>query len=245
MLVSIPFEISFSGFANFFLGMVTGIILFTTFLTFFFLRGRKIDISDIKVKDDEIDKDVLLKTIKNRQVQVKKNLRQSDDPVNQIIMSTSLDLIDEISRYFFPNSKYPKLELSIQEFLNLTHYISDRVEEIMNVPVFRNFKNVRIIQIVKLYEKQKYIRDSKFAESYKVYKYTMMVVNVVNPVYWFRKLVINTSIDAMTRKVCSVIIGIVGEESTKIYSKKVFDKSVSINVVEEALEEIMNEAGIE
>ena len=36
----------------------------------------------------------------------------------------------------------------------------------------------------------------------------------------------------MTKKVCVVIIGIVGEETTKIYSKKVFENPLELELVE-------------
>lgn len=247
MLVGLPFEISFGGFINFFLGMLTGIVLFTTFLTFFFLRGRKTELEKIKLPENEMDEQVLIKLIKNRQELLKHDIKNSEESAVKVTTQMSYDLIEEISRYFFPESKYPMLELSVHELLDLTHYISDRIEELMDVPVFRNFKNVRVIQIVKLYERQKYISESgvvKAAKKYrlgKVLKYGGMVVNAVNPVYWFRKLVINTSIDAMTRKVCAVVVGIVGEETTKVYSKKVFDEPVEVNVVEEAIESIIEE----
>ncbi len=248
MLVGIPFEISFGGFINFFLGMLAGVILFLAFLTFFSFRGRKVDLDKIKKPENELDKDLLEKLIKNRQQLVKRNIRLSNESAVRLTTQISYELVEEISRYFFPNSKYPMLELSVHELLDLTHYITDRVEEILDVPVLRNFQNIRVVQLVKLYEKQKYITESGFAKAVKKYKvgrvikYGGMVLNAVNPVYWFRKLVINTSIDAMTRKLCAVVVGIVGEETTKVYSKKLFDKPMELNLVEESVKELIDEA---
>ena len=45
----------------------------------------------------------------------------------------------------------------------------------------------------------------------------------------------------MTKKVCVVIIGIVGEETAKVYSKKVFESPVDINFVEKELKNIFTE----
>ena len=70
----------------------------------------------------------------------------------------------------------------------------------------------------------------------KVIKYGSAVVNVVNPVYWFRKAVINTSVNTMTRKVCLVIIGIVGEETVKVYSKALFEEETDLSIVEKDVE---------
>jgi hypothetical protein len=45
----------------------------------------------------------------------------------------------------------------------------------------------------------------------------------------------------MTKKVCVVIIGIVGEETTKIYSKKLFDVPLELNIVEEEIDKMLEE----
>lgn len=248
MLIVLPFTISFAGFVNFFLGMVTGVILFLVFLTFFFFRGKKVDLEKIKRPENEVDQNMIVKLIQNRQQLVKKNIRYSGESATKVTTQISYELTEEISRYFFPKSKYPMLELSVHEILDLTHYISNRIEELLDMPVLRNMKNIRVIQIVNLYEKKKYISDSHVAKAVKKYKvgrvlkYGGMVLNAVNPVYWFRKLVINTSIDAMTRKVAAVVIGIVGEETTKVYSKKLFDKAIELDIVEQSMQELIDEA---
>jgi len=115
------------------------------------------------------------------------------------------------------------------------------------VPVLKNAKKARIITIVNMYEKKKAIEGSKLAKAAKklklgkVAKYGGMALNAVNPVYWFRKLVLSTSIDAMTRKLCVAIIGVVGEETSKVYSKKLFDKDVDLGLVEENMESLLSE----
>ena len=98
-----------------------------------------------------------------------------------------------------------------------------------------------------MFDKKKQIQQSrvvKAAQKYKVgkiVKYGGAALNVVNPVYWFRKLVINTSVDVMTKKICIVIIGIVGEETTKIYSKKLFDKPLELDMIEEEVNIMLKE----
>ena len=163
-------------------------------------------------------------------------------------MQASYELVEEISRYFFPESKYPMLELSVHELIDLNQYISNRIDVLLNVPILKNAKNIRIIQIVKMYERKKYLEESRVAKAVKKYrfgkvlKYGGMAINAVNPVYWFRKLVINTSIEAMTRKVCVVVLGVVGEETTKVYSKKLFDKEIDLGLVDGNMEDLLLDA---
>jgi hypothetical protein len=139
------------------------------------------------------------------------------------------------------------LELSVNELIELNHYITNRIDELLEIPLLKHAKKTRIITILNMYEKKRMVEQSKVVKAAKkarlgtVLKYGSMALNAVNPVYWFRKLVINTSIDVMTRKVCVVIVGVVGEETTKVYSKKLFDKDIELGVVDGNMEELLTE----
>jgi len=246
MLISL-FEFSgFGGFINFFLGMLTGIILFLATLTFLSIRGKNINL-DVKKPEGEFSEDDLRQLIVSRQNRLRKVLKTKKEGAFRLTFEVSYELVEEISRYFFPNSKYPMYELSVNELIELNHYITERIDEILEVPVLKNAKKARIITIVNMYEKKKAIEGSKLAKAAKklklgkVAKYGGMALNAVNPVYWFRKLVLSTSIDAMTRKLCVAIIGVVGEETSKVYSKKLFDKDVDLGLVEENMESLLSE----
>lgn len=243
MLASV---ISFQGFIIFFWGMLTGIVLFLATMTILFVRGKNIEL-DVKKPEGDFSEDDLKQLIVSRQTRLRKILKVKKDGAFRLTFEVSYELVEEISRYFFPNSKYPMYELSVNELLELNHYITDRIDEILEVPVLKNAKKARIITIVNMYEKKKAIEGSKLAKAAKklklgkVAKYGGMALNAVNPVYWFRKLVLSTSIDAMTRKLCVAIIGVVGEETSKVYSKKLFDKDVDLGLVEENMEALLSE----
>jgi hypothetical protein len=234
--------ISFQGFINFFLGMLTGIVLFLATLTFLFIRGKNID-----KPEGDFSEDDLKQLIISRQDRLRRILKAKNDGAFKLTFEVSYELIEEISRYFFPNSKYPMYELSVNELIELNHYITDRIDEILEVPILKNAKKAKIITIVNMYEKKKALQDSRLAKAAKklklgkVAKYGGMALNAVNPVYWFRKLVLSTSIDAMTRKLCVAIVGVVGEETSKVYSKKLFDKDIELGLVEENMESLLSE----
>ncbi len=245
------FDISFGGFINFFLGMATGAIVFTAIFIYFLIRGENINIEDIKRPNIDVDEEDLKFMIIEKRKAFKRNKRLGNKGISKLTFEMSYELIEEIAAYFFPDSKYPMLELSVHELLELNHYITDRIREILDKPLLKNTMNLRVTKIMQMLDKKRAIEESKLvkvAKKYKVVKivkYGNAVVNVVNPVYWFRKLVINTSIDVMTKKVCLVIIGIVGEETIKVYSKKLFDKPLELNMVEEEVNKILEEGIIE
>ncbi len=235
------FDISFLGFINFFIGMMTGVIVFTAIYIYFLVRGKNINVEDIKRPNIDVDEDELKEMIISKQKKFKRNKKLGNQSISKLTFEMSYELVDEISKYFFPNSKYPMLELSVSELLDLNHYITNRLDKILDKPILKNTKNLQMTKIMSIYNKKKAIDQNrliKAAKKYKVgkvVKYGGAAINVVNPVYWFRKIVINTSIDVMTRKVCLVVIGIVGEETTNVYSKKLFDKPLKLNVVEKEM----------
>ena len=52
---------------------------------------------------------------------------------------------------------------------------------------------------------------------------------------WARRLFINTALDLTVNKLCVLVISIVGEESYKIYSKRVFNEERYINTNADAI----------
>lgn len=242
----LAFAIDFGGFINFFLGMVTGVVLFLLLVTVFSVRGKNLSL-DSKKPEGEINEDDLRKLIEHRQTGLKRSIKLKNDGAFKLTASMSLELVEEISRYFFPKSKYPMYELSVNELLELNHYITDRVDELLEQPLLKNAKKTRIITIVNMYDKKRALEESKVAKAAKklhlgkVAKYGGMALNAINPVYWFRKLVLSTSIDVITRKLCVAIIAVVGEETAKVYSKKLFDKDVDLGLAEENIQDLLSE----
>ncbi len=137
------------------------------------------------------------------------------------------------------------LELSVNEILNLVHYITNRIDTLLDRPVIKNTKNLQVIKFMKMYDKKKQVEESKIFKAAQrakvgtIMKYGGKVVGAINPVTWFRKAVINTSVNAMTRKVCVVVIGIVGEETVKVYSKALFDEETQLDIVDKDVENLI------
>ncbi|MCF7926603.1 MAG: hypothetical protein K9L74_03420 [Candidatus Izimaplasma sp.] len=247
MLTSI-LQFTISELIYFIFGIFAGMLLLSMSFIYLSFRGKNVDVTDIKRPQVDGDEDELKLLILNRQNKFKRRLKHTTKSVPQLTFDMSYELVEEISRYFFPESKYPMLELSITEIINLNKYVSNRVDEILDKPILKNSKNFQVITFIKMYEKKKQFDESRAVRAAKKYhlgkvvKYGSMALNAVNPVYWFRKLVINTSLDMMTKKISTIIIGIVGEETTKIYSKKLFDKQMNLDVVDQEVDEFLEEA---
>lgn len=108
----------------------------------------------------------------------------------------------------------------------------------------RLIKKVKLSTILSLGDVKKTIDSSTLMRLTKKYKIKKIfsaitgVLNLINPLYWVRRLTINTSLDFAMKKLCIAIIGIVGEETYKIYSKRVFneEKAIDTGVAQIALD---------
>lgn len=148
------------------------------------------------------------------------------------IKDLSWQIITDIARVYYPESPYPVYELSIEELMLLNHYITNRLNDVFSGKMMGLFKRVKISQILRLLDFKKKVDEQKmvkFANKYKVptiLKSVMAVVNLFNPVYWVKKMVISSTLEFTTNKVATVILDVVGNETNKVYSKntQVFQK---------------------
>lgn len=188
------------------------------------MRNKKANIKATIVSDEELNE-----IYENALLAFQdKSLRGSKAIIGHTY-DLSIKMVNDIARKYFPNSKYPLAELSIDEALQLLTYISKRIDDILNKPALRLFKKVKISTIFSISSTKKKIDDStlmKLTKKYKVKKVVSAVlgaINVLNPIYWVRKVFIDTSIDLAMKHLCKIILGIVFEETVKIYSKRVFE----------------------
>lgn len=160
-------------------------------------------------------------------------------------------LVKDISRAFFPNTKRPLMELSIDESLMLSLYVSKRINDILRHKGIRFIKKLRISTIMGFTEVKKVV-DLKVvkktrsavakAKVLELFKTVSGILNVVNPIYWAKKIVLGNTIKYATRKICKLMIVITAEETYKIYSKSVFKDEVIIVGAEDFQNELVGGA---
>jgi len=245
------FLITFPDIRNFVLGLLTGFILLALFVALMLVTDRN---GKTKIKFSKMttlqDKDVTA-MIEQKHKEMTDTVKITDNAYFKVAFDLSFELMNEIARYYFPDSKYPMYELSIQEILDLNYYITKRIETLVNGKFIRRFKNYRVSTILNIINKKKAMDNSKLMKlSKKLYIskfYTVgkAVLNYANPIYWFRKLAIKPSTTLLTKKVCEWIITIFGEETNKIYGKKLYetpeDEAKVEAVFDKAVEDLIPE----
>lgn len=160
-----------------------------------------------------------------------------------VLGTTVLNTVKSIAGTFYPNSKYPLFELNMEELIMLARYISDRIEVVFDKKMLKHFKNMSISQVLNMLDNYKRVNESKAVKTFKktgpVRNTVVSILNYANPVYWFKRLVINGTINTALTKMCLIVIDIASSETIKVYSKRVFNQEMEI--LEEEINNEINE----
>lgn len=236
----LAFNFEWSHIFIFFSGIFFGASIVCLVYLFFVLKTIR------KVKDrpsKNVDEKIVSTRIENTKIAFK----ESKNKGNAAIVYT-IDLCKKLAldtaRDFYPNSKYPLLELNLDELKDLFLYINTRLDDILNHKTLKIFKRLKLSFIFSLNNTKKEIDANPIIKASKKYKVKQTfnsfkkVINVVNPFWWARNLVIDTSLNLIISKLCLISISIVGEETYRIYSKKVFNQD---NLLDTGVSELVSE----
>lgn len=224
-------------------GIIFGFILcFLIYITFV-LASLKKEEKKIVIQSEKIDLEKIERLIKSAKNQflIESTAKTTAEKLNDV-KDISWNLINQIAKEYFPNSNYPIYELSIDEIMMLNHYITNRIDSLFKGPILRPFKKLRIAYILKILDVKKKIDENKAVKAAnkinKPWKITWTVLNIFNPVYWVKKLMISTTVVTITNKICGLVIEVVGTETNKVYSKSVFnvEKNTEIDIEKSILE---------
>lgn len=237
-------EINLPVFFSFLFGMFIGLsIAFLIYLLIVLLsinKKTKIVLGNTKNIDEQEVEQLIFETenmFKDKDLQGK----LGNIEYCQMLVSK---LMNNIAKRFFPNSKRPLAELSIDEILLLLDYVSHRLDELLDKRGIRIFRSLKLSTILGFNDVAQAVADNEIIKATKKYKLNetwravTSVTNFINPVFWVRRFIVTKGQNILVRKICVLVIDIVGEETYKIYSKVVFDKeaTISTNVEEKAKE---------
>ncbi len=237
------FKIEFSTIISFLVGVFIGFIILLLIYALAVVSSMKTKNFFTKTEEDDLTttevKDMVIQTQKSYK---DKELRAELSRVPHCYRLCK-DLAYGIAVRFYPKSKYPFLELSINELTLLTGYITSRVNDILNHRGVRMLRKLKVSTIVNLSNRKKEIEESKAFQTTKTISQSLSkakyVLNLINPITWGRKFIVDRILNIVIDQICLAVISIVGEETYKIYSKKVFNTDVEIDTgTDELLEEM-------
>lgn len=241
--------INWSTIIAFILGLVAGMTILFSFFLIAISKSKK-EVKKVYAPSmKELSEEKVRELIKNKQKEFIIAVEENDANYFKTCMSLTAELLHEISSYYYPDSKYPEYELTIVEATDLIHYITDQIVKVFDKPVINQLKNVKISSIVSKIEKGSNAANSKVAKATgkgaEVFQESRAILNTINPIYWFRRIVVNGSLNIAIKKICKSELSIAGREFNKVYSKDLFkDSSTALNTeknINEDIEEIFND----
>ncbi len=231
-------------------GIIIGFIICSTIYGLTLLKSVKKDSEKIKLSTTVINDDDLLKIVSD----VKTSFVDETEGLSfkyrfEVLGGKLVEVASRIASLYYPNSKYPLYELTIEELIMFLEYLSKRIDSVFDKPILKYFKKISISQVFKILDTKKKIDESKTVKIIKktqpgkIKNAVMAVLKIANPVYWVKKLVIGTTIDTAIRIAALHIIDIVADETSKTYSKSLFneEKTLKMLEIEKQLEELEGE----
>lgn len=136
-------------------------------------------------------------------------------------------LVKNIASIYSPDARFPLYEVTIDEFLDLMKYLSKRISEILDYNDITYIRKINLNTIISVKNLSFDIKNSRVVQISKKYHINnilsgfKLLINIVNPLYWVRKFVVNRSFDIVEKRICASVIRIVGGEAFNIYSKNI------------------------
>ena len=236
---SLKEAITWSTFWTLIAGMVIGFVICSTIYGILLMNSinkKEKEIENIKKDIDDEKIGNIVEQIKNNYVEESEGLSVTSR--FDILGKKIIEIVNKISSEYYPESKYPIYELTIEELILFMHYLSNRIGDIFDKPLLAPFKKISIAQIFKILDTKKKIEETKVAKALKkanvgkVSSIIMGGLKYANPIYWVKKLFVGSTINFASRKISLLIIDIVADETNKTYSKSIFNKEKRLKQLE-------------
>lgn len=241
--------ISWTTFGILLVGILIGFVLCFTIYGIILLKSI-----NQKEKEIEVSKDIDEKEIKDIVDEIKRQFVEETEGLQikdkfEVLGNKIYETIIKIASKYYPESKYPLYELTIEELIIFLQYLSNRIDGVFDKWILKSFKKISISKIFALIDAKKKIDETRAAKLVKkanskgIIAGVKNVVGLINPMYWLKKLTIGSTVSFATRKICLIIIDIVADETVKTYSKSLFneEKELKLLEIDKALEELEKE----
>lgn len=214
----------FAFFNTFFIGILSGVILSSFTYCLLSLRSVKKTLAAHRLEKTDVKQQEIIKLIEDKKKDFKDKMKKDKGNFGHFLITSTQELILEISSQFYPSSKYPYLELTIDESLILIFYIKQRVDQVFQNKILRMFRKMtlkRIFLIREMVIQKKMIQ--KHQKVTKVINTYNNIRNFCNPFHWLKKIIFYKPLELIYHQIGVSLIAITGEEVYKIYSKKIFE----------------------
>lgn len=227
-------------------GIIIGFIIFALFYLLVVLRSVKkaekmqaLLTSKEDIKKNKIAKQVIAaaqdKFIEEvEEYSIKQKLECAKD--------ISFKLINDVATVYYPDSKHPLSEISIEELIKLNLYTTERIEKIFQNRILKMFKGVKISRLMWIIDTKTQVENNKLIKAARkmhlenVVPKILNVLNIFNPAYWGNRITLSSIEYLVVNKVLLLLINVVGIETAKVYSKNLFEEKDDVDEILEGIE---------
>lgn len=230
-----PLRFDLSSFISFLIGISFGFLVLLLIYLYAVLKSMNKGLKLRKTDEQDIDEEEIKWLIQDAIKLFKDKESREAVGYGKHLLEVNRELSVDIAKKFYPRSKYPYLELTIDETLMLNHYITDRFQELMaSSKILKLTRGWTLAKIVEMNEVKNKFEQNVIVKTAKKYagitKAAGAVLNAVNPVYWVRRFTKEVALQIISIQIGVALIKITGEETYKIYSKKVFNEEKTIDM---------------
>ena len=251
-LIEIKFEINIFSLFAFLAGILAGFIILGLIYLLSCLLSLKKKTIKINKEIKNISENDIKDIIHKYQDAFNDEKRRRKSIPFDYFRSSIYDMMVEIASKFYPKSKKPLMELSLNELILLDQYIVKKLDDLLSKKGISLFKNLKLSTIMNLVDKKTIIDNNALVKNAKKFKFkeiyglALTLINIINPYFWFKKIVINPSINLLLNKIFLVCYSIIGEETYNVYSKQAFVEEDSklkelLNTIDKQTEKIKKE----
>lgn len=223
-------EIAYDTLILFLIGIFIGAILFGLILLFIMLITHKKKNSIVKTKVDvSYEKDVL--PLKEKSIEIYKDRIENLGDISKIFDIT-FDLANSIAALFFPKSKNPILELSLDEVINLAQSLSNAFDKAIDddktLKLAYNF-NMTIGFLVGLKDKKLEIKsDLKEAKENVFSRLKKAITDKISSIKT-KAIVKYLEWNHVIDRVSMLFINVAAAETYNAFSMKMYSKQTEID----------------
>ena len=138
------FNFDFGTIISFLFGIVIGMVILLLIYALVVVSSIKTKDFIIKTEQDDLTTIEVKQMVLDAQTAFKDRTLRGEHSRFEHCQELSKDLAYSIAVRYYPKSKYPLYELSINEITMLTRYVTNRVEELLN------YRGIRLIKKLKL-----------------------------------------------------------------------------------------------
>lgn len=245
-MYSLKIEINFATLIALLIGIALGAILVVLFYCLSAIQSlnKKINFSD---KALDVTEQEIADEIRYAQECFLVKQKEKGEISFELIREICLNLIDKIARKYYPNSKNPIAELSVDELILLDRYIMDKIDELLSHRGLRFLKRLKMTTVLKILnikqsvDKNAIVKVSKKYNIPKLASRAGKILGLLNPANWVKHLAINPTIHLLTKKICTSLINLIGQETYHIYSKQAFLEPIEDQEINKMMEELMKD----